>query len=131
MPNSQLSEIDDAAIRANIDAYAAHAVAGDWDAWQGLFMETAVFMPPGARTLRGHVEIRSFVDDFPSLSTFNATPLDISGSGNLAVSRGEYSFSFADPDGVEVSEQGKFIWVWTKEPDDSWKITQDIWNTEV
>ena len=130
MTEGQISESDVLAIQANVSAYGAHAAAGDWDTWMDLLLENATFLPPGAPAIHGHSEIHNYVSNYPKLSTFDAVPDDIYGNGNLAVSCGHYSLSFIGPDDDLVTEQGKFIWIWSKGTSGSWKISQDIWNSD-
>jgi ketosteroid isomerase-like protein len=130
MSSGQLKDSDVLAIQSSISAYADYAAAGDWDTLMNLLLENATFMPPGAPAILGHSDIRSYVDNYPKLSTFSAVANDILGSGDLAVSCGRYSLSFISPDGDEMIEQGNFIWVWVKGTSGAWKISQDIWNTD-
>ena len=118
-----------ATIERAIARYADLAVSGDWDAWIGLFTEDAVFLPPGLPTIEGAEAIRKFVEDFPSLDRFEAKATQVIVSDGFAASRGRYAMSFATPDG-QVEEAGKFIWIWEMQEDSSWRISQDIWNSD-
>lgn len=129
MPTHRLTDDDVAAIRKVTEGYAAAALAGDWGAWIGGFAEDAVFMPPGSPALQGLTQIRAFVENFPRLSRFTATPVQIDGCEDLAFARGQYALTVTAEAGA-MTERGKFVWLWKKDPNGSWKIFQDIWNAD-
>ena len=51
-------------------------------------------------------------------------------SGDLGYTTGTYEDSFKGPDGKTVSEKGKYVCVWKKQTDGSWKAIHDIWNSD-
>jgi ketosteroid isomerase-like protein len=54
------------------------------------------------------------------------------GSGDLAYLRGTYSMTFSIP-GVPtpIEEQGKFRQIYRKQSDGSWKMTREIYNSDL
>ena len=114
MTPNRISDEDAAEIRSLIETYASLLVQGDRDNWLNLFTDNASFLPPNAAALLGKEEIAGYVADYPDLSTFDASPQDISGSDGYAASSGRYSLSFVDPEGSTVTETGKFIWLWER-----------------
>ena len=57
-------------------------------------------------------------------------PEKIEGSGNLAYVRGNFDLTFIINDSTQVPDTGKYIEVWKKQEDGSWKIKVDIWNSD-
>ena len=56
---------------------------------------------------------------------------DLYGSGDLAVEVGDWMVSFKLPGNKEkMSDQGKYVVVWQKQSDGSWKIKTESWNTD-
>ncbi len=55
---------------------------------------------------------------------------DASKSGELGFTSGTYECSFKGPDGKQVAEKGKYLCVWKKQKDGSWKAAHDMWNTD-
>jgi len=43
---------------------------------------------------------------------------------------GPYEASYQGPDGAMINEKGKFLCVWRKPADGSWKAVHDMWNTD-
>ncbi len=39
--------------------------------------------------------------------------------------------SFNDPSGKMISDKGKYVTVWKKQADGSWKVMLDIFNTDL
>ena len=45
--------------------------------------------------------------------------------------RGVYSITFALPDGTTVSDFGKTLLAFQKQPDGSWLCVTDMWNSDI
>jgi uncharacterized protein (TIGR02246 family) len=57
--------------------------------------------------------------------------VDVSRSGDVAYTRGTYILTATDPASKKVAtEKGRFITIFRKRPDGSWKAEQDISNAE-
>lgn len=56
--------------------------------------------------------------------------VEVDGRGDLAYVRGRYSMVMALPSQPELSESGKYIEIWRKQPDGSWKLFRDIFNAD-
>jgi uncharacterized protein (TIGR02246 family) len=64
----------------------------------------------------------------PNLSlTFEAVQVEVAKSGELAYTRGTYAFASTDPKTNQpVTEKGKYLTVYKKQPDGAWKAIQDM-----
>ena len=51
-------------------------------------------------------------------------------TGDLGYTSGTYEDSFTGPDGKPVREVGKYLCVWKKQADGSWKAIHDMWNAD-
>ena len=51
-------------------------------------------------------------------------------NGDLGFTSGSYEDSFKGPDGKLVQEKGKYLCVWKKQKDGSWKAIHDMWNAD-
>jgi len=51
--------------------------------------------------------------------------VDVSSSGDLAYTYGNYTYSFADSTGSRVVQRGVFHTVWKRQADGSWKFVWD------
>jgi ketosteroid isomerase-like protein len=52
-------------------------------------------------------------------------------SGDLGYTIGAYEMTFNDPTGKTVSDKGKYVTVWKKQKDGSWKVLLDVFNTDL
>jgi ketosteroid isomerase-like protein len=55
----------------------------------------------------------------------------IARSGDLGYTSGTYIWSFRDTSGKPVSDKGKYLTVWKKQADGSWKVLFDMFNTDL
>ncbi len=51
-------------------------------------------------------------------------------SGELGYTSGIYDWSFKDKSGKVVSDTGKYLTVWKKQPDGKWKVLFDTYNSD-
>jgi ketosteroid isomerase-like protein len=52
-------------------------------------------------------------------------------SGELGYTSGTYTWSYKDSSGKPVSDKGKYLTVWKKQADGSWKVLFDMFNTDL
>jgi uncharacterized protein (TIGR02246 family) len=131
---AEFSAADEAAIREADRAWAKAATAGDAAAITAFYASDAVLMPPGSPAIKGSEEIGKFFTGMTSAVSgpFELKTTAVQGNGDLALSTGEYTATLtprqkgAKPLPVE---HGKYLGVMKKQPDGSWKLIYDIWNT--
>jgi ketosteroid isomerase-like protein len=51
-------------------------------------------------------------------------------NGDLGFTAGTYEDSYRGEDGQTVQETGKYLCVWKKQKDGSWKAIHDMWNSD-
>jgi uncharacterized protein (TIGR02246 family) len=75
--------------------------------------------------------LKQFMADSNLALTFQASQVEVAKAGDLAYSRGTYSMTMTDPTSKQpVTERGKYVTVYRKQPDGSWKAVQDINNAD-
>lgn len=129
----QAETVDPAAVRAAIEENNAQFEEafnqGDAAAVAALYTEDAIAMPPGQEMASGRAAIEqgmnADLENF-ALSGLSLTTTDVEVSGDLAVEVGTYSIKAGD-----LEDNGKYVVVWKKQDDDTWKIHRDIWNSNV
>lgn len=127
-----LSDADLAAINDLGNAYQEVALAGDWDAWAAFWTEDARYQMPNAPILLGRAAIRESVDAFPALSEMNVTVDEIEGLGGLAWARGTFRYSgLMEGEEVPMGDAGSYLWVLEKQPDGSWQIAAECYNSDL
>ena len=128
----QLSDEDVAAIRGISDTYAQLSLAGDFSGLTAKFTEDAVRMPPNEPAHEGRAAIQAYLEGFPTITEFVSTTTEVGGAGDVAFARGTYSLT-ATPEGAlePVSDSGKWMAICKRQPDGTWLITANIWNSDL
>jgi ketosteroid isomerase-like protein len=97
--------------------------------------ENASSLAPNAPIATGKEAITKSLSQFFALPglhlTWHADKADVARSGELGYTSGTYQMTFSDPTGKTVSDKGKYVTVWTKQKDGSWKVALDIFNTDL
>ncbi|MGB7730403.1 MAG: DUF4440 domain-containing protein [Candidatus Acidiferrum sp.] len=57
--------------------------------------------------------------------------VSVARSGELGYTSGTYTWTFKDASGKPASDKGKYLTVWKKQPDGSWKVLLDMFNTDL
>lgn len=124
-----------AAVNAIWREYEASLLAGDADRWIKQWMENGVQMPPNMPPRVGRETIYNAISGFFSdydYTEFVINTEDVEANGNLAFARGTYAASFAAKSGGDpVKIEGKYMTILRQQPDGSWKIYRDIFNSNV
>jgi ketosteroid isomerase-like protein len=117
----------DAIAKAEADFERARAEKG-LDGWLSFFADdTADFVRGGPFTFTKE-EMRKRLEktfDPADQLTWKPVKIDIAASGDLAYSLGNWQLKGKDPKGNDVTQTGKYITVWKKQRDGSWKVVAD------
>ncbi len=128
-------ETEAAAIREATDVEWLEAgQAKDVDRWVSFHTEDASLFPPNAPIVTGKEAIRAVVSKLISTpgwaARWQTTKIDVSRSGDLAYSYGTQETTVNGPEGNPVTDQQKWVAVWKKQPDGSWKCVVLILNSD-
>lgn len=92
-------------------------------------------LAPNAPIATGHEAIRKLFSGFFALPDFKISwkpsRIQAANSGELGYSSGAYQMGFTDPSGRAISDRGKYVTVWKKQKDGSWKVLLDIFNSDL
>ncbi len=95
------------------------------------YAEDADLLPPGAPLMSGHEAIRGFWQGMVSaglhVSVLEASRVEE--SGDLAYARGVYELTVTPAGGATISDNGKYIVVYRRQPDGTWRGVADIFNS--
>jgi len=109
--------------------FAARARAGVAQAFREYAALDATSLPMGEAPLHGREAIAQTVVNLPAGSLlWTPVAADIAKSGDLGYTWGTYALHSTDADGKLRVSHGKYITVWKKQPDGSWKFVMDIAN---
>jgi uncharacterized protein (TIGR02246 family) len=125
-PAGRLAPKDVEAIRAASAASTEAAGRKDLAAWFAILADDAVLMPANAPAIVGRAAVEAHLRGFPPFKDLRVEPLEIEGRGDLAYVRGRYSIVVVPPGGPEQRDEGKYIEIWRKQADGTWKLTRDI-----
>jgi ketosteroid isomerase-like protein len=102
------------------------------EGYMSYYAADSVELPNGAPLIQGKTEIAKgmgFLDDKNNRLTWTPVGADISASGDLGYTYGNYEFQSKDKEGKPVSEHGKYTSIWKKQKDGSWKVVLDMGNS--
>jgi uncharacterized protein (TIGR02246 family) len=122
------------AIEAANARFADAAKRGDTSVVAAIFADDVLVMMPNQPAQRGIDAARkSFASMFtPStVKQFDIKTEDVAVGGDLAVETGSYEMTLQPPGGREMKDKGKYITVWKRQPDGSWKIIRDMVNSDL
>jgi ketosteroid isomerase-like protein len=89
----------------------------------------AISLPPGEFPIKGREAIRVHLSAGPQgVLTWKPAGAELSRSGDLGYTWGAYEFSIAGADGRPQPSYGKYVTIWKKQPDGSWKVALDTGN---
>jgi uncharacterized protein (TIGR02246 family) len=127
---------DPAAVRRVIDSSNAVLVAAltkeDAAAHSALYAPDGVVMMSNMPAWKGQSEIQSnaakmFADY--DLKEVKFTTDNVEVSGDLAVETGTYVMTVVPKGGPPMPDEGKYITVWKRQADGTWKVFRDISNS--
>jgi len=124
-------EADVKALKEENRKYDEALSSGNLDDFVALFTDDAVRMPNNAPIMVGKNEIRSRREESFANNSFKYTSIveDIKVSGDWAVLRGNYTIVITPKEGgADVTDVGKWIVVYQRQSDGSWKIYSEMWN---
>jgi ketosteroid isomerase-like protein len=127
-----LAGIDDnAKVLAKLDDdWSKAAATKDAAKIAAFYADDALAYPPGEGLAKGRAAAQRVWAAYFVNATFaiSWSTDHASIDGNLGYTAGTFEDSYKDPSGKLVKETGKYVCVWRKQKDGSWKAIHDIWN---
>jgi uncharacterized protein (TIGR02246 family) len=116
-------------------AWVKDAATKDADKWASYFTDDGSGPYPGARTLNGKAAIKAAMAPMladPNFSlTFQSTRTMASKGGDMVYSQGTYTMTMTDPKTKNLmTDKGKYLTVYSKQADGSWKAIADTFNSD-
>jgi ketosteroid isomerase-like protein len=123
---------DVAAIQEIWRTYSNAVTSGDAALWLSLWDQNGIQMPPDipARPKKVLEEVVPKAWAMAKVLTMNISPEEITVMGDLAYSRGTYS-SERTVNNKTVNIDGKFLTIFRRQADGSWRIFRDCFNSNV
>jgi uncharacterized protein (TIGR02246 family) len=124
-------------IRASIDALNAKwrtaMLTSDLAALSANYADDAIVMMPMAPMMSGRAAVDAGFKDMVGSMTINdmqATTMDVIAAGDLAIETGTFAMTTTMKNAKPMTDKGKYITVWKRQSDGSWRIIRDINNTD-
>ncbi|HEV8357165.1 MAG TPA: DUF4440 domain-containing protein [Gemmatimonadales bacterium] len=131
-PPAGLTDQDRAAINQKTEEFTKGLNARDWaGVVNGYYTEDAVMMPSNGPSVSGRAGIQAWMASYPPFSDFASRTVEIEGSGSTAYVVGRYALKVMPPGGAPVADSGKYLEIWKKGEDGSWRVARDIFNSDV
>lgn len=133
-PPAALSDADRAAIQKVADDAVAimNSPSPDLDAYtRAYYASDAVVLPPNTPAVTGEAAIAALLKSFPPISDFRFALTHIEGTEDMAWVQGTYAMTMTPQDSAPINDTGKYIEIWKKQADGSWKVVRDIFNSDL
>jgi ketosteroid isomerase-like protein len=127
------SVADAQAIKDKEVAWSKDCATKDPAQWASNYADDATFMMPNEPILHGAGNVKSamgaVMQDQNFALTFQGDKVEV--SGDLAYTQGTYSMTTTDQKGNPATDKGKYLTVWKKQADGSWKVIEDMSNSDL
>jgi ketosteroid isomerase-like protein len=133
---TNLARSADEASLKNLDAeWSKAAGARDVDKTASYYSDDALILPPNIPTINGKQGARAMWQGMFSVPGFGggwkASKVEVARSGELAYVTGTYELSETDAKGKPMTDKGKYLEVWKKQGDGTWKCVIDMFNSDL
>ena len=126
---------DEAALRKLDDEWSKAVGSRDVEKTISYYTDDAVAMLPNIPTLTGKEPIRSLWKNMLDSQSFaggwKPTKIEVARSGELAYVSGTYEFTEKDDGGKPITDKGKYLDVWRKQADGSWKCVANMFHSDL
>ena len=105
--------------------------SGDTAAIAALYTENATVLPPNGPMVRGRKAIEEFWKGAMAMGvqSIQLNTIDVQSGTDLAYEIGNATMAMQPQGGKASTETVKYVVVWKRQPDSSWKLAADIWNS--
>ena len=129
-------EADIAAINEIGNLYALALNTGDLELWLSLHTDDVIKMPPNAPASFGQEQLRANMEPAFDNFTFEMALYneETQVSGDLGFARGNYTVSMTPKAGgetISAMPDGKYLTIYKRQVDGSWKISHDCYNSNL
>jgi uncharacterized protein (TIGR02246 family) len=106
---------------------------GDAAALAAMYDTGAVVLAPNAPPMRGRQNIEALWAGArqQGFRTLDLVPNSVEVIGNHAIELGSYTMVIQPPGQAEITDRGKYMVLWKRQPDGSWKLYRDMFNTSM
>jgi ketosteroid isomerase-like protein len=113
--------------------FTAAVLKGDSTGIAATYSDDAIFMPPNMKVARGRAAITSSFGGMIAVekaTAFSLSSQDLIVSGDYGIQTGSYDLTVQLKTGKSMHDVGKFLAVYQRQPDGSYKMIRDIFNSD-
>ena len=120
-----------AAIEAANAKFSEAFARGDAKALSAMYTSDAIAFPPDSEMIRGNGAIGEFwkAQRDGGVQSAALTTIDVGRSGDVAYEVGNVSLTIQSAGKEPTTAMAKYVVVWKRQADGSWKLHRDIWNS--
>jgi ketosteroid isomerase-like protein len=100
------------------------------DGWVSWFDTAGVQVAPTGETPRGHDQVRAHMTknfgDSTRILDWRPVMAEVSNDGSMAYTIGDWNFYVRGKDSATSAGSGRYLTVWRRQADGSWKVMADI-----
>ncbi|HJP93649.1 MAG TPA: DUF4440 domain-containing protein [Pyrinomonadaceae bacterium] len=126
---------DESALKTLDSEWSKAAGAKNVDKTVSYYSDDAMVLPPNSPPLTSKEQIRAMWKGLLATPGFSggwtATKVDVARSGDLAYITGNYEMTENDANGKPQTDKGKYLEVWKKQADGSWKCVADMFSSNL
>jgi uncharacterized protein (TIGR02246 family) len=126
--------VDERAIRQADAATLKAAQANDVNAVVANYADDAFWLPPNSPLVHGKVAIREgwakLMGNPGFTIDWQINTLEVGRAGDLAYTIYAYQMTLNGANGKPITDQGKDLVVWKKQPDGAWKMAAETFNSD-
>ena len=123
-----------AQVRAADAEWAKAAESKQLDAMVAYYSDDAIVLPPNEPVAKGKDAVKAALGPMfsaPGFSlTWKATDAGAAKSGEMGYTVGTYDMTMNDAKGNPMPDHGKYVTIWKKQADGSWKAAVDAFNSD-
>jgi ketosteroid isomerase-like protein len=123
------------AVRAADAAWLKAYTAKDLDKAVAFCDEQGSMLMPNAPVATGKDAIAKLIASHFAIHysklTWHPNSVGVARSGELGYTSGTYELSFKEASGKTIADKGKYLIVWKKHPDSTWKVLFDMSNSDL
>ena len=133
VPDTRAADLQ--AVKDVETAWVKDVATKDPDKWASYFTDDGSGLYPGGPTLNGKAAVKAAMTPVmadPNFSlTFQSTRSVASKGGDMVYSQGTYVMTMTDPKTKKpMTDKGKYLTAYMKQPDGSWKAIADTFNSD-
>ena len=128
-----LSPTDRDAIQGQVKALEQAFKDESAEGLKAVYSADVISMPPNANANAGPDKVVEFhtAEGGPTLVSFSLNSEEIEGNGDVAYSRGTWTYKGKVNDSTEVNDNGKYLVIFRKQADNSWRLSRETWNSNL